>query len=454
MGELATAKDVSRLFARAGFGADATTLDYWTGKKYADAVDSLVNVPDPTVRVPAPDEPMRLALENGVATEAFGLGDTPLRDAQEWWLERMRTTLYPLEERMTLFLHDHFATSFRSDYPTVPMMMQQNQLLRRFSLGNFRDLCAGITLDPAMLFWLNGTQNIASAPNENYAREFFELFTLGKRPQIYSETDVRESARVLTGWICDPTTRQVTFVPGRHDHKSKMVLGTKIADDGSTEFVQIVDLALAQPVSYRFVAWKLVSHFAYVPVITSVMDPTDPLIVDVANALKSSNWDLKAALRVMLMSDLFRYAKEVESSQSIRQPIELVVSLCKALNIRVTTNQPILQLLSRMGQVPFLPPNVGGWPFGMQWLSAVTSIARYDWGIAAYNLSLQRLNTNLFPPASSIDAWVKLFGLDAISSNTRSAITSYLQQRPVDAESDRQAGVLALLAMSPEWMVI
>ena len=200
MGEkYASSGDVARLYGRAAFGATAADLDRWTGKLYVDVVDHLLDVP-PLGQRPAVDDALRIALERGDTLDGGSRIIFLIEQGQQWWLERMRTTPYPLEERMTLFWHDHFATGPTDKGTTLGALIAQNQLLRKHALGDFRTLCEEITLDPAMLFWLDGAFNSAIAPNENYAREFFELFTLGTIPQIYTENDIRESAKAYTGW--------------------------------------------------------------------------------------------------------------------------------------------------------------------------------------------------------------------------------------------------------------
>src|SRR5687768_11950052 len=161
MGEaVASRADVARLFGRVAFGASAAQLDQWQGKPYASVVDHLLNVPDPATRSAMIDDVTRLAAEAG----------HNLQLAQSWWMRRMQSTAWPLEERMVLFWHDHWATSYTPEGPSVMLLMKQNQTIRLNALGNFRTLCEAITIDPAMLLWLNGSVNTAERPNENYAR--------------------------------------------------------------------------------------------------------------------------------------------------------------------------------------------------------------------------------------------------------------------------------------------
>ena len=458
--DLASRQDVSRLFARVAFGATAADLDTWEGQPYEAAVDHLLNVPALDSRAPAPDEAERIAYENAEVRDHDGNFfdivyiynfSTGIPEAPAWWLERMRTTQYPLEERMVLFWHDHFATAYLTPYPDGRMLILQNQMMRRHALGNFRDLVSAMTLDPAMLYWLNGNENAKGAPNENYARELFELFTLGVVPQVYTEQDIRESARALTGWVVNPDLKRVTFDANRHDTGSKTVLGETFGNLGAQEYLKVIDIALAQDVASRFLAWKLVLNFAYVPDTGDLYQDPDPLVDEVAATLRSG-WDLKAAMRTLLLSDGFRSADP--SRQIVRQPIDLVVSACKAFGIGAKA-QNVLLLLSRMGQLPFDPPNVGGWPINKEWLSPVTTLARYDWGVTCYNLWQSTLTgvRPALPPSGDLNQWARRFGLADLSANTRALVQDYLAARAGAPESEKQAGVLILLASSPDWMV-
>ena len=431
MSQAMTSQDVSRLLARAAFGATAADLDEWTGKPYADLVESLFEVTSLPAVPPLPDDAQRVLLERATGDD---------NDARRWWLERMRTTPFPLLERMTLLWHGHFATGIRYP-PVMPDLVRQNETIRTHALGSFRDLVAALTVDPAMLWWLSGVDNAVPHPNENYARELFELFTLGKRPQVYTERDVREAARVLTGWYVDGATAK--FAPSRHDQKSKRVLGRTIANANATEYLALVDVALAQPVAKSFIAWKLVANLAYVP------GSNDALVTKVAKAL--AGWDVENATRTLLLADEFRYADPKQGRQLVRQPVDTMVHAAKALGVRFADDS-LLWPLERMGQSLFNPVNVGGWPLGRDWVSPVTALARYDAGLALHHLATTQptKTTAPLPPPDDLAGWAKRLGLAGFGANTTAAVTSYLRRE----KNDAQAGVLTLLLSSPEWVVV
>lgn len=464
MGDLATPQDVSRLLGRVAFGATAADLDAWSGRPYTDLVEHLLDIPDPALRGPMPDDAQRIAHERRPDLEVR-IGRSGIHQtAPRWWLERCRTTPYPLEERMVLFWHDHFATGVSAPYPNMGMLVAQNQTLRLHALGNFRNMIAAITLDPAMLHWLNGTENTANKPNENFAREFFELFTLGKYPRVYSDSttkpnDISEAARAFTGWTADPTTRRVTFTASRHDTRPKAILGQTVvrpASQGNVEYLDVIDIALAQDVSPKFVAYKMVRNFGYAPRTVDLLGDPDPLVDEVGAALRSA-WDIKAGVRAMMLSDRFRYADPSREEQIVRQPIDLVVSACRSIGITADTPEAV-EVLADMGQTPFQPPNVGGWPVGRNWLSPVTMIARYDWGVRCYaiwNRAIEQTRPAI-PNSSDLDAWAKRFGLAALSQSTRQLIAEYIAARSARGatENELREGVLILIASSPDWMVM
>jgi uncharacterized protein (DUF1800 family) len=440
-----TREEIARLFGRAAFGATAADLDAWTGRPYADAVSSLLDFPPLGDRGAAADDTQRAGIErlgqNGTNAEA-------VRPAVKWWLERMRTTKYPLEERMTLFWHGHFATALRYPFPDVAMLMGQNQTLRRHALGNFRSLTRDITVDPAMMEWLNGSQNSIPAPNENYARELLELFTLGKFPQVYAENDVREAARVLTGWTTDTGFRTTKFNAAGHDTGSKTVLGAVIGNEGASEYHHLIDVALAQPVSPRFLAAKLVANFAYQPDFTNLLTRPDPLVAAVADTLRATDWDIRSAMRTLLLSDEFRSGDAGASRLLVRQPVELAVAAGKALGVSLDVTD-VVYALSRMNQDLFGPPNVGGFPMGLGWLSPSTVLGRYELA----SVIAGRKPSGL-PSSGDLDGFARRLGVAGWSAETVSGVQGYLAESAKLPEDYKQASVLILLLTSPDWAVI
>ena len=460
---LATARDVARLFGRAAFGATKDDLARWVGVEYDTVVDSLF--PPATNRAPFVDEAARLELEKGPAAP------TELK-TQRWWLDRMRTTPYPLEERMTWFWHTHFATAYNAP-PTYKNLLVQNQTIRTHALGDFRALVEALTVDAAMLYWLSGNTNTATAVNENHARELLELFVAGTIPQRYDENDVKEAAKALTGWYVkgDGTT---DFDATKHTKGTKTLGGTTIGGHpaGSAaerdEYKEVVAWALGRDTAPLFVAYKLVASFCYVPTTTNLVAPPgdpqhDELVAAVAAALAPA-WSIADAVKALLKHPRFRDAPQ---ASLVRSPVEVTVHLAKAMNVdcdppaavadddATNANRPIFPL-RRMGQVPFKPPNVGGWPKGERWLSATTTLGRYSLPI---HLDLAAKNQNTyttFPLPASTDAagWATYLGLGELDPLTAEQLGEFLVASRTATEPVKQLGILVVLTMSPQWQVM
>ncbi|HVE75117.1 MAG TPA: DUF1800 family protein, partial [Mycobacteriales bacterium] len=297
--------------------------------------------------------------------------------------------------------------------------------------------------------WLDGVDNAPPQPNENYAREFFELFTLGRFPQIYSEGDVREAARAFTGWTANPILRRGEFRAQRHDNKSKRILGRTVPGAGASEYLTVVDLALEQPIASRFVAAKLVAGLAYLPAMTDLLRAPDPLVRKVADSLRSSRWQLLPALRTLFRAEEFR--ARGGRRQLVRSPVEVVVATCRALGL-AADDMAWHPLLRRMGQQLFEPPNVGGWPGGQDWLTPSTVIARYDLGLTA--VARARAANVALPTADDVPGWTRRLALPELSANTTAAVRAFLASKAGGTAAERQTGVAALLLASPEWTVV
>lgn len=277
-----------------------------------------------------------------------------------WWLERMVNGQYPLQEKLTLFWHGHFTTSARDERSSW-LMWRQNELLRTYAAGNFFEFVRQISRDPAMLDYLNNQQNRKGRPNENYARELMELFTLGIGH--YTEQDIKEAARAFTGWGHDG--EQFVFRSWEHDFDEKVFMGRRGPFDGD----DIIRLIFQHPQAPRFITRKLWAHLAY-------EDPEEPLAESLAELFKRSNADLRPVLRTILTSRAF-YSDRAIGTQ-IKSPVQLVVGTVRMLGIDLPPARMLNNMLERMGQVPFFPPNVKGWPGGRYWINTSTLFVRYN----------------------------------------------------------------------------
>ncbi len=289
------------------------------------------------------------------------------------WLYRMIHTPRPLLERMTLFWHDHFATSI-AKVGNASAMQRQNALLRSLALGDFKELLGRIGKDPAMLIWLDATASRRARPNENYAREVMELFSLGRRK--YTEGDIREAARALTGRFV--TADRFSELPEQHDGGIKTILGQTGAFSGD----DLPAILLDQPSCSDFLARKLFRQF-----ISEVDPPSDALIAPLAGAFRASGYDIQVPVRLILRSNLLH--DPAIRRRRVKGPVEFAVGAIRALEaLRPTVSADALgEACSRMGQTLYAPPSVAGWEGGPSWINSTALIARSNFALALLSKS-------------------------------------------------------------------
>jgi hypothetical protein len=269
-----------------------------------------------------------------------------------WWADRMVNSPRPLEEKMTLFWHNHFATN-ENKVRDYRKLLLQNETFRLHATGNFKELLIATAKDPAMLYFLDAGQNVKGAPNENFAREIMELFTLGVGN--YEEKDIREAARAFTGW----NSNDLEFIVNKdkHDTGQKTIL----SQTGNFTGEEVIDILLSQDAAAKFIVKKIYKEF--------VNEEVDNFIVNkYATILKSNNYQLKPLLKTIFLSKDF-YRKENIGSH-IKSPIELVVSTYKKLGLNSSPGIPDFnQATTAMGQTLFWPPTVAGWSGGRSWIT-------------------------------------------------------------------------------------
>jgi len=279
-----------------------------------------------------------------------------------WWASRMVATPRPLEERMTLFWHDHFATS-NQKLRYYKRMARQNETMRRYGTANFRDLLVLMSQDPAMIWWLDNRLNVKENPNENFAREIMELFALGVGN--YTEEDIREAARAFTGW----TSEHLEFIDRKenHDEGEKTVFGRT----GNFDGYQIIDLILEQEAAPRFIAGKLYRYF-------SREELSEELHAELAQVLRDHDWELKPFLTTLFLSRDF-YSPASYATQ-IKSPVVMAVSTARKLGLDAVPGTPDFRSFCQLqGQELLYPPNVAGWPGGRTWINPATLIARANY---------------------------------------------------------------------------
>jgi hypothetical protein len=344
-------RQAAHLLRRAGFGADAADVSRLSALGSSAAVDALLH--PTTADLPFADYPPSDVLY------APRLGDART-GTQLWWLDRMLRTQHPLAEKMTLFWHGHFATSIQKVPPAL--MARQINLFRAHGLGNFRDLLAAVSVDPAMTIWLDNRFNTQAHPNENYAREVMELFTLGLGN--YSESDVKEAARALTGWRYRRDTMAVEFNPRTHDDGAKTILGRS----GNFGLTDVVDILVEQPVHQRFIARKLLEFFVY-------SDPEPELTEALAQTYALAGRDLAKTVGTILRSQIFFSSRAYRAIP--KSPIEFAIGLLRFTGAP-SVPRTLPATLRRMGQEPLAPPSVKGWDGGPTWINTNTLLVRFN----------------------------------------------------------------------------
>ncbi|WP_245607249.1 DUF1800 domain-containing protein [Pseudonocardia spinosispora] len=426
---------IRRLHDRLGFGAPAPA----DGRGFEQVLDDMLDpAADPgasTTPLPAleplPPKPKNNGPADPAAKKQAG---RQLRAQQNrlvlWWLDRMSSVRVPTTERMTWFWHGHFATGAQK-VRSPKEMLDQNETQRRLGLGGFHDLAEAMIVDQAMLRWLDGGKNRVGAANENLAREFMELFTLGVGH--YTEDDVRESARALTGWTVRPALADARFVVRRHDTGEKRILGSS-GDFDAPDFVQLV---LSRPESAPFVAGRLWFR---------LVSPTPPSqdVLDRMIAGYGPGRDVRGLLRAMFGDPAFRDP----ANGLVKQPVEWLVGLSRAVGVRpgqlpAAQAEQVLSGLRAMGQVPFAPPSVGGWSAGGGWLTTSAGLARL-------HLAQTVTRNGSFGAVTSAstrarpDAVRELLGVDAWSPRTQAALAGV---------ADDPATLTAVASCAPEYVV-
>jgi len=276
-----------------------------------------------------------------------------------WWANRMLQSERPLEEKMTLFWHGHFATS-EDKVRDYRKMLIQNELFRKYGTGNFRDLLIKVSQDPAMLAFLDAGVNVKGSPNENFAREIMELFTMGVGN--YAEEDIREGARAFTGW----NFSDLTFVVNseQHDETQKNFLGKTGTWDG----IDVIDIILEQPVTAEYISSKIYKYF--------VREEIEPnLKRELGNAFRESNYDIAKLMELIFLSKDFYSAEAVASR--IKPPAELLISTYRKMGLESVPGVPDFNETTEMlGQRLLFPPTVAGWAGGRSWMTPGLLLAR------------------------------------------------------------------------------
>ena len=360
------------LFRRAGFGANLEQL--------RDAVRSGFPTTLERVLKGAPGADQRTNFLDSVGERVARKSN--IYELRGWWLYAMLHTLHQLREKTTLFWHNHFVSSIAKVH-RAELMFKQNRLLRQHALGKFGPFLLAVSKDPAMLVYLDSNSNVKGRPNENYAREVMELFSLGVGN--YTEQDIREAARAFTGWHSDGD--EFEFEPALHDEGPKTVFGKT----GNWNGDDVVRFCLEKDCTARFLVRKFYRSF-----VGEVHDPPDALLEPLASQFRKSDYDVAALLATMLGSRHFFSVHAYR--QRIKSPVEFAVGTLVAATSRSALDEgrvaqeALINRVDGMGQSLFAPPNVKGWPGGKNWLNTSTVLARHNFAldIASADLPLGR----------------------------------------------------------------
>jgi uncharacterized protein (DUF1800 family) len=478
-------RPIEHLLRRAGFGAGGNELSLYGQMSFTEAVDALIEydlVPDDV------DSKISVPGYVGITTRGQFMPRANITDARQRWLFRMLHSERPLQEKMTLFWHNHFATGYNkiagvlgateavrymaaksSEDPG--QVRGQIEMLRDNALGNFRDLLLDVAKDVAMLVWLDGRTNTRAKPQENFGREVMELFTMGVGH--YTEPDVYAAARVFTGWNLarpgaagDPA-QHYEFVYNENQHETAektfsfaiypdggKTIPARAAAGGMQDGIDLINALAANPNTARYLAAKLFRFF-----VSEFTDP-DPSFVDrIASVYLSSGFEMKQVVREVLLSPQF------VSSYFTRYawPVEFVVRAMKDIGWVGFTVNDALTPLANMGQVLFEPPNVAGWSTGRPWFSTGAMLARMNF--ASSLASNQRFNlARAVKPIARTPESVLSFFLDQLAtprleSSVIAELESYLRATGPWTGSDVQLqskapGLVHLIAGLPEYQFV
>ncbi len=361
---------------------------------------------------------------------------------QGCWFYRMIFTPHPLRERMTLFWHDHFATS-NAKVNNLNLMRRQNDLLRENALGDFRAMLVAMARDPAMLIWLDSTENRKAHPNENYAREVMELFSLGRGH--YTEKDIQEAARAFTGGFVLQDRYRESY--NEHDNGKKTIFG----QTGRFYGDDVSRILLEQPACAEFLCTKLYRHF-----LSEVDEPSPELIAPLAEELRTSDYDIAVPVRTILRSRLFH--DPAMRHQRVKSPVEFTVGTIRALEILKPTvsADAMAEACGRMGQSLFAPPSVAGWDGGREWINTTTTLARTNFVLALINETNANLGKRLDPLdlaerhgalSDPTEFYTELLLQDALAPDVRRSISAAVKRADGPSSAAREAAVLVLTAL-------
>lgn len=387
-----------------------------------------------------------------------------IREMQKWWMKRIIETPRPLEEKMTLFWHGHFAVNYRAIEDSYHMFVQ-NQFFRANATGNFADLVYGIIRDPAMLRYLNNDQNRKERPNENLARELMELFTLGEG-NVYTERDIKEGARALTGYTFNDD--KFTFRAPAHDTGAKRIFGQQ----GNWDGVDFCRLILSQPLVSENICWKLYRYFVNDLPGTPDKD-TQGFILKLARTMRDGNYAMRPVLKTLFKSEHFYHP--ANRASVIKNPVQLIVQAIRTLRTPARNLNALISGADLMGQNLFYPPSVKGWDGGRAWINTSTLFVRqnmliylltgrrpdaYEWDADGTRFDAQHLIDAMKEGSEGelmrreLVTRLLRFTLGADPSPDRvETLLTYIKDNGGEIDNDMLIALLSLIAAMPEYQL-
>jgi uncharacterized protein (DUF1800 family) len=427
------ASDVAHLLRRAGFGGKAAEIATLAALDLPTVVDRVLD----TTNAPADVPPVSLTDPNVGSWNKY-------LDLLHWWFDRMATTPTPIVEKMTLFWHGHF-TSSQDSVNNLVFMYDQNALFRKRALGDMKLLTQEMSVQPAMLEYLNNRYNTKWGAQQNFARELMELFTMGVGN--YDEVEVAEVARAWTGHTINWTTNTYNFDTFAHDDTNKTIFGVTKNWNGPDVIDAIFAMPAKRAAAARFMVSKFWTFFAY-------PNPSDALVTALATVFDVANFDVTALLRAMFLRPEFYSA--TAKNALVRTPTEYVVALLRGTGLKAVDIHPEW-FDDRMGQQIFYPPNVSGWKNNAYWLTTSSIAARAD---LADHVNQRLDNLGLHPLAASsamtvtqaVDAALSLIDVP-VSAGTRTALTNWLIRTRAGQHKWTEKKLVILALIAPEFHV-
>ncbi len=435
---------ISHLLRRAGFGATKEEFDRYQSMGLRATTDELVHYT-------SVDDDAAVQLANEVPTDQNNRGNLPV-----WWMVRLTNTKRPLQEKMTLFWHG-LLTSQISVVRDPAAMLNQNEFYRGHALDSFPDILRGVSMDPAMMVYLDTSGSQKRAPNENYARELMELFSLGVGN--YTEQDIRESARAFTGWMVPRTfidkNNYTLDAPVFRQDRFDTGLKTFLGRTGNFRLEDIVSIIVEQPASAKFVVGKLFSYFVF-------PSPEAKDLAPFIDVYTKSNKNVGAVVEALLRSDVFYSPGAYRAI--VKSPVEYTVGAIKALGLQATTAQLFAQgrgqAVTSMGQTPFEPPNVAGWPGGATWLNSATMFARLNFinqvtggapGGRGAGRNQPPIASNLGTARQATDYYLPFVLDDNLPDEARQVLVDYAGSVEAALAPEQLRGLAYLVLASPQF---